>query len=462
MCQSEIPSADPATTFPDNAVNGHKSKPLRTITWHELAKHNSVNDAWIAIKGRVYDVTDFTNLHPGGDIILTAAGLDATDVFAGFHSSTSAALLLPPLCIGQLDSPTSPLLSNNVDTEYIRDVQQLRNEVYSLRLFDSSKLFYAYKIMSNVSICVTSAALALYAPTNPFVILIAAVLMGLFWQQCGWLAHDFLHHQVFNFRPLNNAFGILIGNIFQGFSVSWWKNKHNHHHAVPNVTDAPSGGDPDIATTPILFWSEKLIEQENLEEFPRWMLRNQAILYWPIMCMARSSWLLQSMTYHIQKRNPYFTPTWLFYSELGGLAIHHFLYFTLLYKIGVSSIVNAILFQVVAQSMGGLFLSCVFTVGHNAMDVLTEKEMRQVDFVRLQARTTRNVTPHWFTDWFCGGLNYQVEHHIFPSIPRHNLPTVAKMFRQFCHKHSVPYTSEGLIQGNKSVCAILEKISKSA
>lgn len=462
MCQPEIPTINSATAFAAASTNSsEKPSSGRTVSWHELAKHKSTNDAWIAIKGRVYDVTDFAKYHPGGDIIFTAAGMDATDVFAAFHASTSAALMLPPLCVGQLDEPTSPLVKN-VDIEYACDIQKMRNEVRSLRLFDSSKLYYAFKILSNVAICATSASLALAGPTSSIVVFIAGILMALFWQQCGWLAHDFLHHQVFKYRPVNNVFGVLVGNIFQGFSVSWWKDKHNHHHAVPNVTDAPSGGDPDIATMPILFWSEKLIEQEKLEDLPRWMLRNQAILYWPVLCVARTSWLLQSILYQLQPRNPNVTSTPLYIAELAGLAVHHGLYAALVVKIGLSSIWSAVLFHLVCQATGGLFLGLVFTVGHNAMDVLTEEEMRKLDFVRLQVRTTRNVNPHWFTDWFCGGLNYQVEHHIFPSIPRHHLPAVAKMFRQFCYEHSIPYTSETLIAGNKSVCAILKSISKSA
>lgn len=461
MCQPEISSVEKTDTFRSEFSNSGRSKLLPTVSWSELAKHNNTKDAWIAIKGRVYDVTEFASSHPGGDMIFTAAGADATDVFAAFHSSTSAAKLLPPLCVGQVDYPTSPLVKN-VNVDYVRDIQRLRHEVYTLRLFDSSKLYYVLKFFSTIAICAMSVMLALFAPTYRLAMIVAGLLMALFWQQCGWLAHDFLHHQVFKYRPLNNAFGILVGNIFQGFSVSWWKSKHNHHHAVTNITNAPGGGDPDIATTPILFWSEKLIEQDQLEDLPRWMLRNQAILYWPVLCMARTSWLLQSLFFQLQPRNSKVTSGLLYTAELMGLALHHGLYYSLVIQIALSSIWSAILFHLVCQAAGGLFLGVVFTVGHNAMDVLTEEEMREVDFVRLQVRTTRNVNPHWFTNWFCGGLNYQIEHHIFPSIPRHNLPTAARLFRQFCLKHSLPYSSESLIAGNKSVCAILESISKFA
>ena len=111
---------------------------------------------------------------------------------------------------------------------------------------------------------------------------------ALCWQQCGWLAHDFLHHQVFTNRAMNDAFGLFFGNFCQGFSVAWWKDKHNLHHAAPNearatgvgaaraasgnagVTDSSALGspqlshghaaiDPDIDTLPMLAWSTDML-----------------------------------------------------------------------------------------------------------------------------------------------------------------------------------------------------------
>lgn len=439
------------------------AKPVnRLISWKELALHNTIEDAWIAIKDRVYDVTDFAKRHPGGDIIFTFAGADATDVYAAFHASTDAWRLLPPICVGTINHSAAKRL-DGVDHPYIQDIFTMRKQIQSLRLFDSSKLYYAYKIATNVAICLASICLALSFPTSWIAIFVSAFLMALFWQQCGWLAHDFLHHQVFVNRAINNVFGLIIGNIFQGFSVSWWKNKHNHHHAVPNVTDSPSGGDPDIATIPILFWSEKLIERENLDALPLWMLRNQSVLYWPILCMARVSWVLQSLLYQANVPNPFVTSYPLYVGEVLGLATHHGLFLLLIKKIAFyGSIPKAILFVACSQAFSGVLLGTVFAVGHNAMDVLTLNEFRSRDFVRVQVSTTRNVDPSWFADWFTGGLNYQIEHHLFPTVPRHHLPKVATVLRAFCAKHDIPYTSETLIEGNKSVCKILRIVSSSA
>jgi acyl-lipid Delta6-acetylenase / acyl-lipid (9-3)-desaturase len=342
----------------------------------------------------------------------------------------------------------------------VADVVQMRKDMVAQNLFLSSKPYYAYKIATNVSILTAAVLLLLSSIDSWPVVTASAFLLALFWQQCGWLAHDFLHHQVFVNRAYNNLLGVLIGNVFQGFSVAWWKNKHNHHHAVPNVTDSPSGGDPDILTMPVLWWSEKLIEGEELETLPRFLLKNQAMFYFPILCTARISWVLQSFLHQLLPRNPAVTSNAMYAAELFGLAVHHFAYLALLTRFNSTAKLAA--FIALSQGGGGLFIGVVFTVGHNAMEVLTPEEHNSTHFVSLQVLTTRNVTPTHFTNWFTGGLNYQVEHHIWPTLPRHSLPAAAAILQAFCAKHDVPYTCKGLIEGNQEVCNLLAAIGINA
>eukprot|EP00168_Porphyra_purpurea_P012739 TRINITY_DN340_c0_g1_i1.p1 TRINITY_DN340_c0_g1~~TRINITY_DN340_c0_g1_i1.p1 ORF type:complete len:268 (-),score=91.15 TRINITY_DN340_c0_g1_i1:838-1641(-) len=223
----------------------------RMVDGAELRKHASREDAWVSIRGKVYDVSAFSAVHPGGDIVLTAAGKDATDVFAAFHQNTDSYKLLPGLYVGELveDAKATRAGVAAIDgttsvrsPQYLADVVAMRQELQRQRLYDSSKPFYVYKVLFNLSLLLTSVALLRSFGSTLGGVVASALVLALFWQQCGWLAHDFLHHQVFRNRALGNAAGILVGNIWQGFSVSWWKTKHNHHHAVPNVVDALSGG----------------------------------------------------------------------------------------------------------------------------------------------------------------------------------------------------------------------------
>jgi hypothetical protein len=116
-------------------------------------------------------------------------------------------------------------------------------------LFKSSLSYYAWKVISLLSMFLSVAVVLLHGSSSWASCLAAACLLGITWQQSGWLAHDFLHHQVFKRRHLNNAVGYFLGCLLQGFSVDWWKNKHNMHHAVPNECT-----DDGVAVDPGTLW----------------------------------------------------------------------------------------------------------------------------------------------------------------------------------------------------------------
>ena len=133
-----------------------------------------------------------------------------------------------------------------------------------------------------------TAACAAYGPTTS-VRLFGAVLCGLFFQQSGWLCHDFLHHQVFKNREMNHLIGLVWGNVAQGFSAAWWCNKHNSHHSVPNLHESSgdsNDGDPDIDTMPYLAWTAKMAASAADWKLGRWLITNQSLTYFPLLGQA--------------------------------------------------------------------------------------------------------------------------------------------------------------------------------
>lgn len=169
----------------------------------------------------------------------------------------------------------------------------------TMGLFNASPLYYLYKIASNLLLLAASVAFATMS-SNFLTNMVGAVILGLFWQQCGWLAHDFLHHQVFKNRTYGDLAGIIIGNLWQGFSVQWWKSKHNAHHAVPNLhASSPDAadGDPDIDTMPILAWTLRMAETAKDSSMGRFMIRWQAVFYFPVLLFARLAWAHQSWVF---------------------------------------------------------------------------------------------------------------------------------------------------------------------
>jgi fatty acid desaturase/predicted heme/steroid binding protein len=446
-------------------------KPVRKISLEELGQHRVPGDAWMSFKGKVYDVSNWYD-HPGGSVIFSHAGDDCTDIFNAFHPG-SAMKEMMRFEIGELDESIIPSdksankLKPEKQKEFEKAYRELRAKMFTMGLFNANLLYYVFKVSSNVCIALLSIACAVYSKS--FIVnFIGAVIMGLFWQQCGWLAHDFLHHQVFKNRLYGDLMGLVVGGIFQGFSVHWWKTKHNTHHSVPNLEascDAAADGDPDIDTMPMLAWSANMAKQaaDPKSAWGRFFVKYQAILYFPVLFFARLSWAHQSWVFvwggagQHSVKNAAIDRTKMAhpYLERFALVIHYGIMLAIMSQMYWA---YALMYFFVAQTSCGLFLAMVFGVGHNGMAVYKSNE--RPDFWKLQVTTTRNVTGSWLVGWFCGGLHYQVEHHLFPMVPRHNLAKVHQLVVAFCKEQGVTYHETSIYDGNVEVLQHLDKVSR--
>jgi len=433
-----------------------------TFTWADIiasvkdrpsATQVASNDTprYTVIHRKVYDLSgDFLSWHPGGAVGLSQLGEDASGAFDAFHSD-AAQEVLANFYAGDL-AAHEPSKQNDFAT----DLDALRSKAEAEGLFDASLVYYGRKFAEVLAIS-AAAWYILYTGRGSWPSVFGfALLTGLFWQQCGWLSHDVLHHQLFTDRRLNNLAGYVLGNAFQGLSVAWWKYKHSMHHTVPNVHDA----DPDIDTLPFLAWSEMALEMfndVNEEQLGQFMVSHQPILYFPLLSVARMSWVLQSVLWQTSSSSQKLYPTERKY-ESAALAIHWSVYLLgTMYCAGIS---RGLLALYLAQGFGGIMLAAVFSVNHNGMPVLSKTESTETNFYELAVITGRNVIPSPVASWFTGGLNYQIEHHIFPSLPRHNFHLVTDRVEKLCTKHNIPYHETTLVGGLQEVIARLARVSK--
>lgn len=345
-------------------------------------------------------------------------------------------------------------------------------------------MYYLWKFASTTAIAVAAVYVTLAATTLSGRLL-GAALTALFWQQCGWLAHDFAHHQVFRDRRLNDMMVLIIGNLYQGFSLDWWKNKHNTHHVIPNLHESEVGahdGDPDIDTLPFLAWSLKLAKKTRTAGAPEnsgishFMMDWQAYLYFPILLFARLTWSWQSAAYAFEAGNAFWggaAPEKI--AQASGAAITlryplmekllivcHYAFFGSVAYAAMGSPLAAFGWWLFAECAGGILLAIPFGVGHNGMEVFDVEN--KPGFAELQVRTTRNVNemaydPLGLVGWFTGGLHLQVEHHLFPTMPRHNLAQARKMLEPLCAKHKIPYRATSLWTGTVEVLSHLSDVS---
>jgi fatty acid desaturase len=303
---------------------------------------------------------------------------------------------------------------------------QLSRQIKQAGLLDKRPWYYARKI--------TLTALLLAAAWTAFVLvgdswwqLAVAAFMAVMFTQVGFLGHDAGHRQLFRSRRANYVAGVLHGNLGIGLSYGWWVSKHNRHHANPNT----EGADPDIMLGALAFAEPQARARRGLG---RLLLRGQAYLFFPML-------LLEAFMLHISSIRALTSRAsrrrWW---ESALLAIHLAGYLTAVFL--VLSPVKAVVFILVQQGLFGLYLGSSFAPNHKGMAILRPAD--RVSFLDRQVLTSRNVRGGWLTDLSLGGLNYQIEHHLFPSMPRPNLRHSQALIREFCLQRGLPYAETSL------------------
>lgn len=258
-----------------------------------------------------------------------------------------------------------------------------------------------------------------------------ASLLGILSTQLGFLGHDAGHRQIFASRRANQLLGLVIGNGLIGLSFGWWVPKHNAHHAHPNEI----GRDPDIEVG--LIRAPAAYEgQRGVRRLTGWMARRQAELFFPLM-LLRSAGLYVLGTRDLTRRRDRAAVT-----ERVLLAMHAALYLTAIFW--VLSPLQGLAFLAIHQAVFSLYLGCSFAPNHKGMPLIDEES--KMGFAPRQIATARNVTGGSWTTFLLGGLNYQIEHHLFPAMPRPNLARAQPLVRAFCAETGLRYCEESPIR----------------
>ncbi|MEU4381888.1 fatty acid desaturase family protein [Micromonospora echinofusca] len=270
---------------------------------------------------------------------------------------------------------------------------------------------------------------------------VAAALAVVF-AQAGFIGHDAGHRQIFRTRRANDLVGLVHGNLLIGLSYGWWIDKHNRHHAHPNT----EGHDPDIVVRPLSFTREQARGQRGPGAV---VVRYQAYLFFPLL-------LLEGLHLHANSVKAVVGPGRLRRRpvEAALLALHVVGYLGAVLL--VLSPAQAVAFVLVNQGLLGLYLGSAFAPNHKGMPILAADD--RLDYLRRQVLTSRNVRGNWFIDALLGGLNYQIEHHLFPSMPRPNLRHARPLVRQFCADHDVPYHETSLTRSWRQVLGHLHGV----
>jgi len=374
----------------------------------------------VTIDGKQFDLALWKDSHPGGRLILEQYhDKDATDIFQAMHGAGAYEKL------GRMKG--TPV--EDQTPERMKKFRELRQQFVSEGLFKSNPYWHVYKTGSTVGTLLAGIISVFYGYW-----LIGAILVGIAYQQLGWLAHDYCHHNVFENRKHNNFLAYFLGNICAGLSVNWWKDRHNTHHAITNVLDA----DPDVDNLPLFVWSEHDIHRiPTVGGLAEYIIPYQQYYFLAFTPLLKLIWCLQSFlfTRNVEGQNGSYMRSLMY--ERVTLGIHWSWVAFTMYMCG--SFTAALLFFVISEFIGGAGIALVVFMNHYACEQLLHADGKKADFLALQLGTTRNMNPGVLVDWFAGGLNYQIEHHLFPTMPRHNLSKAKPAVEEFCRVHNIHY-----------------------
>ncbi|MGW2964597.1 fatty acid desaturase family protein [Streptomyces sp. NPDC001220] len=271
--------------------------------------------------------------------------------------------------------------------------------------------------------------------------LLVAASMALIFGQIALVAHDLAHRQVFRQQRASAIWGRLFGNLGIGMSYGWWMNKHTRHHANPNHEEL----DPDVAPD-ILVWSAE--QARNSNGLARFIGGHQAFLFFPLLT-------LEGFNLHVSSARALFSPSMKSRRLEGGLLLLHMAgYLSALFLL--LSPGKAIAFIAVHQCLFGVYLGSIFAPNHKGMPTFSGDD--RPDFLRRQVLTSRNVRGGRLIDLMLGGLNYQIEHHLFPSMPSPHLRRAQVVVRAYCEEIGVPYHETGLLQSYREALTHLHRV----
>jgi fatty acid desaturase len=318
------------------------------------------------------------------------------------------------------------------------DFAELNRRINRERLLERRPAYYAVR-MTVVSLVLLGGWAAFFLIGASWWSIAVAVVLAVAYAQVALVAHDLAHRQVFRTNRPSALAGRIAGNVGIGMSYGYWMDKHTKHHTNPNHDDL----DPDVAPEVLIWATESAWGRRGLKGF---ITRHQAGMFFPLLALLGIDLRVSSVKalLHGNMKNRGI--------EAGLLIAHAVFYLGALLL--VLSPLQALVFFVVHQALFGVYLGMTFAPNHKGMPHPTGTE----DYLRKQVVTSRNVTGGWLMNAALGGLNYQIEHHLFPGMPSPNLSKAQPIVRQYCAEIGVSYEQTSLIESYRQALRHLHEV----
>ena len=269
-----------------------------------------------------------------------------------------------------------------------------------------------------------------------------AFALALVLVQVAFLSHDSAHRQIFHSAARNDWTARILAGCVLGMSVSWWRSKHTKHHAAPNQVDT----DPDVQLEVLAFTPEAVAKRGPVG---RWIAARQGWLFFPLLTLEGVGLHVSSLR-HLLRRDASRVER----IEAGVVAARITAYVGALYLL--LPVGKASAFLGLQLAVFGVCLGAAFAPNHKGMPIVPAGT--KLDFLRRQVLMSRNIRGGVLVDLALGGLNYQIEHHLFPSMPRPTLRQLQPIVREYCARHDVSYAEVGLLESYRIVVGYLNNV----
>lgn len=390
-----------------------------------IAEHPKA-DCIVGVDGCWYDVTNFRHRHPGGPLVLEKChGKDVTELVKSFHERNVLKGWRP---VGRY--ARSIVLTDPASKAF----RALHEEFIQKGYFKTSMSWYARKIAATFAALLCSVALIVSpAVLTTWRAIFAGFCLGLFWQQCGFLMHDLMHSEMTHKRQIDRWVGMFFGSFCLGVSAHWWRDEHFEHHAFTNVVDKETlYVDPQMqeelwSQSPLMFplyinrghWAIDWVQTQ--------LLRFQHIFWIPICVFAGRVGIIVNGIF--KERRWY---------EVLSLSAHNIMMGCFIFFFIPTWKLRFLFYATAALYEGVLHMQLL--VSHYAKPWTEMKDVATtVDWYRLQVYCNINIQNPIWLDWFHGGLNFHIEHHLYPRMPRNRFRETSARVREVCQEVGIVY-----------------------
>ena len=301
---------------------------------------------------------------------------------------------------------------------------ELRRTVIAAGLLERKYGYYFAHTSFFFLLLMVSVALPFLLPVTFGWSALESIVLGFAMVQVALIGHDAGHLEIFREAKKNWLLGQLCWSISAGISFWYWNDRHNKHHGHTNdvIEDPDIRGSGPLA---VAFTEEEAAARHG---WRRAFLKYQVVLV-PLGLMLYTfafraeGWLFTMQKLKSMRR----------LLEIPLLTLNIVLWLTFIIVLGWRGF--GIFFA--SNVVGSAYFVATIAPNHNGMPVWARGV--KLSFLERQVLSSRDLTSHLVWDFLYGGLNYQIEHHLFPTIPRVNLKRAQAIIQPFCEAHGLSF-----------------------